>query len=106
MKFLKDYDSDHEFTKDELKELIYCHHYKKEPLELVDENFSSDLDRWTRSVTTILKAEDRYFRFTWEQGLTECQENYFPFNPVEVVKKEETRLVTVTSWREKNENNW
>ena len=105
MKFIEAYDSKHDFTKTELKDIILYHSYGKEDLKLVSEDYSEVLNRWTRPVTTIFEVNGRYFAFNWEQGLTEYQEDYFPFNPVEVVKKEETRLVTVTRWREKNENN-
>lgn len=43
--------------------------------------------RWQRSVYDICMMCDRYFALTWEEGLTESQENEFFEQPYEVYKK-------------------
>lgn len=57
--------------------------------------------RWTRSVTSILKLQGRYFRLNWEEGLTKYQENEYFEQPVEVEKKEYQKTITVTEWVDK-----
>ena len=56
--------------------------------------------RWSRSVRSILEIGERYFALDWEEGLTECQENEFYNQLVEVEKKEYTKTITVTEWNE------
>lgn len=50
-------------------------------------------------MTTIFKVSNRFFAIDWEQGLTECQENFYNEQPYEVIKKE--KVVTVTEWVKK-----
>jgi hypothetical protein len=57
-----------------------------------------DNRRWSRTVTTIVQLGDRHFSIDWEQGLTECQENEFYNQPVEVVGKLITKTIMVTEW--------
>jgi len=61
-----------------------------------------DNRRWTRSVTSIIKIDDRFFCVNWENGLTECQENEFYDQPYEVEKKTYEKTITVTEWVSKN----
>ena len=101
MKFLKDYDSDHCFSEDEIKELVCNQTYYDEPIKIVDIDYSETLDRWTRNVTTTFKVGDRYFRVNWAQGLTECQENSYWDKIDEVVPHTEIRMIqatTTTTW--------
>lgn len=49
--------------------------------------------RWSRSVSTIIKIKDKLFCIDWEQGLTECQDNYFEEQPYEVEEVEHTIVV-------------
>ena len=56
--------------------------------------------RWNRSVRTILEIGGRYFALDWDEGLTECQENEFYNQPVEVKKREYTKTIVVTEWDE------
>lgn len=57
--------------------------------------------RWTRSVCTIVKLDERYFAVNWEEGLTECQEDEFYEQPYEVEKKTYEKTITVTEWLKK-----
>lgn len=43
--------------------------------------------RWQRSVYDILKINGRYFSITWEEGLTEYQENVYISQPHEVFRR-------------------
>lgn len=54
--------------------------------------------RWTRTVETIVKLCGRFFCVCWEEGLTECQENEFWEQPVEVKKHTYEKVITVTEW--------
>lgn len=49
--------------------------------------------RWSRSVRSIIKIEDKLFCIEWEEGLTECQLNCFDDQPYEVEEVEETIVV-------------
>lgn len=57
--------------------------------------------RWTRSMYSVVKLKDRLFGIYWEEGLTEFQENEYMYQPEEVVKKEEEKVVKVVRY-EKN----
>lgn len=59
-----------------------------------------DNRRWTRSVDTIVELGGKHYSVTWEQGLTECQENYFYDQPVEVKLQEYEKTITVREWKE------
>lgn len=92
--FLEKYDSGHEFDEDELGELR---------LDLKEESVEyGENERWCRSVTSILKVGNRYFALYWQQGLTESQPDEFYAQPVEVVKHEYEKTITITEWIEKN----
>jgi hypothetical protein len=86
---LKKIDSEEELTSDELSELVYGYD--------VETNYD-DNRRWTRTAHTIVKLADRYFEIEWEEGLTEYQENEFLEQPVEVVKHEYQKTITVVEW--------
>lgn len=47
---------------------------------------SHESRRWVREMQSILKIKDKYFSITWDQGLTEMQENEFLYQPEEVIK--------------------
>lgn len=49
--------------------------------------------RWSRSASTIIKIKDKLFCIEWEEGLTECQDNYFEEQPYEVEEVERTIIV-------------
>ena len=54
--------------------------------------------RWTRSMYSVVKLKDRLFGISWEEGLTEFQENEYMYQPEEVVKKEEEKVVKVVRY--------
>lgn len=54
--------------------------------------------RWSRSVFVVKQVDDRFFSITYEEGLTECQENEYYCQPTEVVKHEYQKTITVTEW--------
>lgn len=85
-------DSGEALSEEELKELRYDFHE-------VDTIYGDNL-RWYRDVRSIVEIGGRYFALDWEEGLTELQDNEFYAQPVEVVKHEYSRTITVTDWEE------
>ena len=78
---------------------------KLEECDIRDLVFDYEIDkiehgsgRWTTTVETIIELCDRTFSITWERGLTECQENEFYNQPVEVRKRTYVKPVVVTEW--------
>jgi len=67
----------------------------------VIKNTYGDNRRWSRSVTSIIEIGERFFKVDWEEGLTECQENEFYYQPKEVEKKTYKKTIIVTEWIEK-----
>lgn len=95
-----------EYYKEHFEEIIVQKIDNKEPLpekELQTLVWQYDIDtqtgenrRWTRTNTTIVKLLDRFFSIEWEEGLTECQENEFFEQPIEVQKRTYEKTITVT----------
>ena len=57
--------------------------------------------RWSRSNTTIVELEGKYYAIVWEQGLTEKQENDYPEQDAKEVKKVEKEIKKIiTEWVE------
>ena len=50
-------------------------------------------------MTTIFKVANRFFAIDWEQGLTECQENFYNEQPYEVEPHD--KVITITEWVKK-----
>ncbi len=44
--------------------------------------------RWSKTITSLIKINDRYFIVDWEQGLTEYQDNSYMDQPIEVFNPE------------------
>lgn len=61
--------------------------------------------RWSRTVTTEVEYDGRFFIINWEEGLTEFQENWFYDQPYEVEKITETQTVVATKYIKKEQNN-
>lgn len=72
-------------------------------LEFDIEQISGDNRRWQREVRSICQLGDRTFAVDWQEGLTECQENEFYNQPIEVIKNEYEKTVKVTEWIKKVE---
>jgi len=64
-----------------------------------------DNRRWTRSVTTEVEYQGRFFIIIWEEGLTESQENEFYNQPYEVEKVTETQTISVVKYINKKQKN-
>ena len=56
--------------------------------------------RWSRTVTSIVELNDRFFAIVWEEGLTEMQENSFYDQPyeVELNEYEKVQVIKVREW--------
>lgn len=54
--------------------------------------------RWMTYMTTVFKIGGRYFAIDWDRGLTECQENEYWNQPVEVTKRQYEKTIVVTEW--------
>lgn len=54
--------------------------------------------RWSRTVTSIVEIGGKTYSIDWEEGLTECQENRFYDQPIEVRKHEYEKTIKVTEW--------
>lgn len=67
------------------------------------ENIYGENRRWSRSVTTIFELCGRYFSIDWEEGLTECQDNEFYNQPVEVFRNTKVVVTLSNSWDSKTE---
>lgn len=83
-------DSKIPLTGNELSTLVYEYAVDRE---------NGENRRWTRSVYTVIELLGRYFQICWEEGLTECQENEFLEQPIEVVKHTYEKTIVVTEWR-------
>ena len=85
-------DNGEQLTEKELEKMLWS--FKE-----IDTSYGENR-RWNRSVRTILEIGGRYFALDWDEGLTECQENEFFNQPVEVKKREYTKTIVVTEWDE------
>ena len=72
--------------------------------ELDDEREVGDNRRWTRSVCSIIELGGKHYSITWEEGLTENQENYFYDQPVEVEMSEYEKTIVVREWNPVNKD--
>ena len=61
--------------------------------------------RWSKSIFSVVKIDNRCFAINWEKGLTECQENEYDSQPVEVEKKTYEKTITGTEWISKKKTN-
>lgn len=64
----------------------------------IEDIFSSDLERWHRWVSSIIKLGEKCYCIEWKQGLTEMQENEFPNQPYEVERHEQQITITKVEW--------
>lgn len=82
---IKVLDSKKELTERQLRDI----------LEYEIEQETGENRRWSRSNNSICKVADRYFSLTWEEGLTEMQDNEFYSQPFEVKLIEEEKMIKV-----------
>lgn len=55
--------------------------------------------RWTRTISSIVEIDNRFYDIIWEQGLTENQENQYEEGDYEEVRKEvRTEAKAYTGW--------
>ena len=87
-KILTKIDSGEKLSEKELKFLV----------EYEIERHAGENRRWTRSIESIVEIGGRHFSVDWEEGLTECQENEFYEQPVEVEMHEYEKTITVREW--------
>lgn len=78
-----------EFDKNELKKLATENNWEIDRI-------SNGNGRWEEYMTTIFKVSNRFFAINWEQGLTECQENFYNEQPYEVEPHD--KVITITEW--------
>jgi len=91
LELLKKLDAGEKLPESELRMLLY--EYDEIEREYGDNR------RWSRSVNSIIKLGERYFSLDWEEGLTECQENEFYSQPIEVEKVTYEKTIIVTEWK-------
>lgn len=55
----------------------------------------NDIGRWTTSVSKVYKrvADETYWRFSWQEGNTECQEVDFDLDIEQVYPKQVTKTI-------------
>lgn len=59
-----------------------------------------DSGRWTKHMRAIVELCGNLYAINYEQGLTECQENEYPYQPVKVKRVELTKTITVIEYVE------
>lgn len=59
-----------------------------------------DSGRWTKSMRAIVELCGDLYSIMYAQGLTECQENEYPYQPVKVKKVELTKIIKVIEYVE------
>lgn len=82
-------DNGKNLTDKEFSKLVYNYSISDEDIEQ---------RRWTMSTYTVCKLADRYFGIDLERGLTEYQDDSFPYPLEEVKKHTYEKAVTVTEW--------
>ena len=90
--FVDLFDILYEFTSEELKSILW-----NSDVEIICEEEGYE-HRWWREIYTVFEACGRYFSITWNRGLTENQENEWPYQPVEVKKVEKVVTKTEVTW--------
>lgn len=91
--FLCRFDAGEKFNERELRYLT-----DEDEMDVIEEIEGED-HRWDREIQTIFQAGGRYFSLCWRRGLTECQENEFWEQPIEVRKHTYQKTITVTEWK-------
>lgn len=103
--FLDRFDNRMEFSEREIEYMVNFHWV--EGSQHI-EKMNGENRRWSRTNTVITEINGRFFKIEYEEGLTECQEDTYYNQPVEVKLNEfeKTTTYTVRQWLEvKNEIN-
>ena len=83
-KLLAKIDNKEKLSESEISDLaFYCTFDKEE----------GELRRWSRTITSYIKLNERFFKIEWEEGLTEYQEDGFYNQPIEVVQHVENIVI-------------
>lgn len=77
--------------------------YLVDNCELREDREVGENRRWSRSVCSIVELGGKYYSITWEEGLTENQENDFTNQPIEVKLNEYEKTITVREWNPVNQ---
>lgn len=86
-------DNGEELTEKELRTLVFeCNEV---------ERHKGENRRWSRTVESVIELCGRFFKITWEQGLTESQENDFHEQPYEVELDAYKKVIEVHNWIKK-----
>lgn len=103
--FLEHYDNKtFELTDQDCEDLVFASYFSSEEYKaglvtFVDE-VEGDSSRWTQTIKTIIKIQDRLFAIEWDKGLTEIQEHeFYADNVIEVEKKVKT--IQVVTYEDK-----
>lgn len=78
-------------TKEELRRLVWDYQVDSQ---------EEDEGRWTKHMRAIVELCGDLYSIEYERGLTECQENEYPYQPVKVKKVELTKTITVIEYVE------
>lgn len=89
-------DSGEELSERELSNIVFDYEF--------DQAGNGSCGRWAEHMNTIVLIGERYFSIKWDRGLTECQENEFENQPVEVFKKKYKKTIIVTEWVKLDKN--
>ena len=90
--FLQRYDNKETFSEDELYR-IWIGDTEIEATD-IEEGIGDELDRWNHVEWRVIKIQDRYFEIARYAGNTECQEDYYDCQPIEVKPVEKV----ITTW--------
>lgn len=82
-----------DLTEDEIKTLVW---------DYGEQDIEGSEHRWQKGITTIcnLSTINTYVAIMWYQGLTEYQENEYPYQPVEVSCSTYQKIVIKEQWRD------
>lgn len=96
--FLTRYDNKETFSEGELRDL-YWGDVDDEDHEVYEiEESYHDKRRWSRVECRYMQIDNRYFCFSADIGLTECQDDTYWIQPKEVSRTQKTVVIDV--WEE------
>ena len=84
-----------------MQDICYCDFDDYNNSKIIEED-KGENHRWTRTNDVYLLIQNRYFRCSYEEGLTECQENMYYEYPIEMNPPEVKEIIVIkTIWTEK-----